>query len=67
MPFPSSSREIKADCLSCRIIGTVVFLGAGVYLGSALWKRPPPVGLHRYVLVLASASCAGMGIYRAVA
>lgn len=59
--------EKEGDCLSCRVINAVVFVGVSVYLASALWKSPAPVGLHRGALILSSAGCLGLGVYRAVA
>lgn len=63
----SSGTGKRNDCIGCRIIGTVVLAGVGIYLASYLYKTPPPIGLHRKVLILTSTSFLGLGAYRATA
>lgn len=59
-------REKKKDCMECRITGSVVCLGVSGYLASHLMSQPPPVGFHKYSIVLLSGGFLFLSAYRAV-
>lgn len=58
--------EAPADCLACRVTGTLTCFGAGGYLASRLLEAPAPKGGHRVAIIAASACLAALGVARAV-
>lgn len=64
----SQKRERRkiTDCLSCRVIGTVVPLAASGYLLAFKYSRKPPQGLHSIFTLAFAGGFAALGVTRAL-
>ena len=58
--------KTTADCMSCRLIGTTVSLGASVYLLAFVYGPKSPVGLHRNMTLAFAGGFAALGLARAL-
>jgi hypothetical protein len=56
----------RADCLSCRITGTVVCLGLSAYLTAQTYARPPTSPTQRIFTFAFAGGFAALGIARAI-
>jgi len=54
------------NCMSCRVIGTVVPTVASGYLAATLYTTKPPQGLHKVFTLVFVGGFAAMGVFRAV-
>ncbi len=62
----SSKAASAAQCMSCKVTGTIVCLSCSGYLGAQLYARPAMAKVHRYTMVGFAAGFAIMGVARAV-
>lgn len=62
----SGAGPARKDCLSCRVIGTVVPLGCAGYLAAALGDIPAASKAHRITVIVFAAGFAAMGLTRAM-
>lgn len=56
----------NAQCLSCKIIGTTVSLGASGYLLQTVYSSKPPIGFHRVLMLAFAGGFAALGVARAL-
>ena len=54
------------DCMSCRVIGTVVPLTASIYLLASTYSVKPPQGAHRVFTLAFAGGFAALALTRAV-
>jgi hypothetical protein len=67
MAQPQPHQQPQADCLSCRVTGTVVTAACSAYLLTVNYNRVPlPQGLHRVALLGLSGGFAAMAVVRAL-
>lgn len=54
-----------ADCISCKVTGTVVCLSCSGYLAAQVFARPAMTRVHRYATIGFAAGFAALAVTRA--